>query len=471
MPAFPAVVTLAVILWRIQGPSFWRDEAATQSAVHRPFPALLRMLGNVDAVHGAYYALIWVVVRLGGSGELAVRFPSALAMAVAAGCVTALGRRLVSAPAGLAAGLVYAALPTVSWFGQDARPAAAETALAAVASYLFLRVLDADNSAGEQRRWLHVYAVSLGLLGLTDVFGLLLVPAHALTLLLRHRAHPDRRLFLGWLAAVCRVGAALGPLVALAWTQRGQTSWIRPPGLTGLSTLQRLAGSAALCLVVGMLMVGGIPVVALGSRARGRPDWPARLPAFCLPWLVVPPAVLFTVSQVHPVYTFRYIVFCIPAVALLAGAGLAALGRAAGPAVLVLIVLLGMPGQLGERASDGHGDAIRGVDQIVSVQELPGDAVLYPRGPGMRTFAAAYPYGLVSLHDVSLSQTPARSGTIYGTNAPRALVRERLSPVSRVWVAEADLERPFWPGALTGLGFRQVRSWKVSDVWLLLYAR
>ena len=79
------------------------------------------MLGNVDVVHGLYYALIWVVVRIGGSGEFAVRLPSAVALAIAAAVVTALGRRLVSLQAGLAAGLAFAVLPSVSWF---ARPPA-----------------------------------------------------------------------------------------------------------------------------------------------------------------------------------------------------------------------------------------------------------------------------------------------------------------------------------------------------------
>ena len=140
-PLLPAALTLAVTLWQIQVPSFWRDEAATLSATQRPFLDMVRLLGHQDAVHGAYYVLMWAVIRLGGSGELAARMPSALAMAAAAGVVAVLGRRLVSAWAGLAAGLVFAVLPPVSWFGQDARPFAMETALACVASYLFVRAL------------------------------------------------------------------------------------------------------------------------------------------------------------------------------------------------------------------------------------------------------------------------------------------------------------------------------------------
>ncbi len=92
------------------------------------------MLGRVDVVHGGYYTLIWAVTRLAGSSEFAVRFPSAVAMAAAAAAVTALGQRLVSVQAGLAAGLVMAVLPGVSWYIAFCIPAAALLAGAALAA-------------------------------------------------------------------------------------------------------------------------------------------------------------------------------------------------------------------------------------------------------------------------------------------------------------------------------------------------
>jgi mannosyltransferase len=63
IPACSALITLAVTPWRIDVPSFWRDEGATLSAVHRTLPQLIRMLGQMDAVHGAYYLLMWLLVR------------------------------------------------------------------------------------------------------------------------------------------------------------------------------------------------------------------------------------------------------------------------------------------------------------------------------------------------------------------------------------------------------------------------
>jgi mannosyltransferase len=132
--ACAALVTLAVTLWKIQVPSFWRDESATQSATQRSLADLIAMLGHVDVVHGTYYLLMWLEVRVAGHSELALRLPSALAMAGAAALITMTGSRLVSRRAGLAAGLTFAALPAVSWFAQDARPFAMETAAGAAAS-------------------------------------------------------------------------------------------------------------------------------------------------------------------------------------------------------------------------------------------------------------------------------------------------------------------------------------------------
>lgn len=467
LPVLPALTTLAVTSWRISGPSFWRDEAATLSAAHRPFPALIRLLGHMDAVHGAYYMAMWLVVRVAGSSELVLRLPSALAMAAAAGLTTALGRRLVSPRAGLLAGLAFAGVPAVSWFAQDARPFAAETAAAAAASYLFVQLAD-GAARRQQAAW---YAASLVLLGLANVFGLLLIPAHAVALRLRWRDDGTRAVTRAWLIAAAAAGAAFLPLAWLDWTQRDQLGWLHRPGLSDLLTAERLLGTPGTCLAGAVLLAAGLTISARHGRSRVSADWPGQLLALALPWLLLPPALLLAVSQLTPVYAFRYIVFCIPAAALLLGAGLAAAGRAAAVPGLAVLVLLGLPGQLGERGPAGHCDDIRGVDQIVAAREQPGDAVLYPQGAGTRSLAAAYPFGLARLRDVMLAESPVRAGTISGTDAAAPVVRRRLTQVSRAWVIEVTVPGPGRPAVLGGLPFRLAGAWQVSDLRLWLYQR
>ena len=461
-PACAALVTLAVTLWKIQVPSLWRDEAATQSATQRSFTGLIAMLGHVDVVHGTYYVLMWLQVRLAGHSALALRLPSALAMAAAAALITVTGRRLVSGRAGLAAGLTFAALPAVSWFAQDARPFALETAAGAAASYFLVRL----GEDGGSRRWARCYAASLVVLGLTNLFGLLLIPAHAVTVAAWRGRHPRPALVRRWLRAAALACVVLLPLMAAAWEQRGQVGWLRPPGAAAALATGRLVGSAGLLLAAVVLTGMGLAHAALGRRAGA--DWPARLPALGVPWLVVPPLALIAASQIQPAYTFRYIVFCTPAAALLIGTGLAAAGRVAGAAGLVLIVLLAWPAQLGERGPSGHTDNIRRLDQIVARYERPGDAVLYPQS-GSRALAAAYPYGLIRLRDVMLGESAARSGTIAGTDARAPVVQSRLGRVTRVWVVQSNVPSPGRPAELRALPFRLVRTWQVTVSWLSLY--
>jgi mannosyltransferase len=515
LPLLPAAVTLLAGLYRISGPSFSKDETATLAAVHRSFPQLIRMLGHVDVVHGAYYVLIWVVVRaLGGSSELIVRLPSALAMAAAAYVVTLLGRRLVSGWAGLAAGLTFAILPSVSSYAQDAREGAVLAALAATASYCLLRAADAGPAARRRRGWLAGYGVALALLGFGNLFALLLVAAHGLTLLARvgdppeppdRRSAPsggepprpgaglpessDRRfapsggrpprfgqgLWLGWIIAVLAVLVAVSPVAVVGYSQLHQIHWIQPPGLKDLLTVQRLIGRTSLVLATVVVVAAAVA----WRLARGRPlggCWPGRLVALCLPWLILPPVILLTASLAHPVYTLRYIVFCIPAAALLIGPAMVALGRYAGPAALIALLVIGLPAQVFQRSAVGHGINIRQVDRIVARHRKPGDALLNvssrrgaDKGTGEHTMETAYPYGLARLRDISTGQSPQQSGTLGGTYAPTPVIRARVATVRRIWVVEWMSPRPVV--LLDGLGFRLVRRWDIQGLWLRLYVR
>jgi mannosyltransferase len=492
MTALPPVITFVIMLWGITGSSYWRDEAATLSAAQRPLGNLIRTLGNIDAVHGAYYLVIWVMVHVGGSGELVTRLPSAVAMACAAAAVVAIGRRLISPRAGLASGLVFAVLPEVSLYGQDARPYAIVVALAALASYLLVRAMDAEPAA--RHRWLIGYALSLAALGIVDIFGLLLITAHAVTVGLRwlretgpvraagpdgrggpgpadgpdraERAGAARSLALGWLAAAAAGVLLTSPVLALGYVQRGTLSWLTPPNLAAVTGLHYLVGPAAMAGAVILAVAAGLVVSALPGRERLRANWPGSVPALCLPWLILPPAILLVASVISPVYTLRYVLLCMPAIALLAGAGLASLGWVAGTAGLVVIALLGVPMQRQVRTPDGHMDNIRQADRIVADNRRPGDAVLEFKA---ENFAQAYPYGIRQLIPIAQAESPAQSATLVGTFLPDPVVRQRLTHVSRVWVVEYGHRSPLV--ILNGLDFRLIRVWKTSDIWLFLYQR
>ena len=474
----PPLVMLAMGLWNITGASYWRDEGATLTALHRSFPQLLRMLRNVDAVHGAYYVIMWPLVHAFGTGPVVTRLPSVLAMAVAAAAVAAIGRRLVSPGAGLAAGLTFAILPLISRYAQDARSYAMVAAFGTTASYLLIRAI---GTAGRRRYWLAGYAVCMGLMGILNIFGVLLLAAHAVTVALAclrrddrwrslaaprgGRAAAARSLALGWLAAAVVAVIVASPALAGGISQRGTASWIKPPGRATLVSTSMLVGPWQLIVACALVIVAGVAISARG-RARLRAAWPPQLSALTVPWIVLPPALLIGISFVQPLFVSRYVLYCVPAVALLVGAGLAALGRIAGPAALVVIALLGLSTQLHVRAPNGHGDNIRGVDRVIVQYRQPRDAVIYV-GQDANYFTAAYPYGLAQLDNIAQDKTAAQNAMLVGTTLPVDVVQHRLAGVTRVWAVDAAgyPKSPF----LAGLHIHRLGAWRLGRIWIVLY--
>jgi mannosyltransferase len=474
------------MLWGLSAPSYWRDEADTVSAVSRTLPQLIRLLGHVDAVHGTYYLLLWPIARLFGTDEFVTRLPSAMAMAAAAAGVAAIAGRLRSRRAGLCAGLVFAALPAVSIQGHDARPYAMVTAAAVLASYLLVRVAD-DPRAGRLTR----YGLSLVLLGYMHMFALLLVPAHAIALagLTRNPVRPEegrcgsgggghrtgRQVLLRWLVTVGLAGIMVAPLVAIAWGQRGQIDWISKPGLHAADYLitSLAGGSAASAFLLGFLAVLGVATgdapAPAGRSILGAPSGQAgrRLTWLAAPWLVLPPVTLLAVSQIRPIYYFLYVVFCLPAVALLAGSGLAALSSPVRAAALALVVALVVPTQLAIRVP-GSGGALRHASEVVAANERAGDAVIYPDS-GIPPWYLAYPHGFGALRNIQMQQSGAAAGRLYGTQVPPPVLARRECGVRRIWAVEMG---PRWhdPASYLVPGFRPVHEWEVNDenmrLWL-----
>lgn len=446
------LATLVLMLSGLTARPFWGDEADTISAERRSVPQLLRLLGHVDAVHGLYYLLLWPVVGLAGPGEFAARLPSALAMAAAAGGVTAIARRLTSRPAGLYAGLVFALLPMVTRQAHNARPYALVTAAAVLASYLLPGVAQRPTP-----RRLAGYAAALVLVGYLQMFGLLLIPAHAVAL--AGLAGDSRRAVVRrWLASAGAASLAVAPVAILGWLERSQISWIPQPGWHDAGDLVAtlLAGTAAAAMALALLGLAGL--------ARG-----GRLGWLAGPWLLLPPLLLVVLSEIKPVYNGRYLTFCLPAVALLAGAGLAALPRPAAIVALAATTSLLLPTLWALRAPDG---GMRAVAQFLRAEERPGDAIAYP-GHAIPPWYLAYPDGFAQLRDISLARTGAALGHLYASTVPRPVLDRRERGVRRIWVVQTAPGQD--PAGYLAPGFRLAHEWRLAggttDVWLYTKAR
>ena len=141
----------------------------------------------------------------------------------------------------------------MTFYAQMARSYALETMFATIATYLLFRAWP----DGRWRWWL-AYAAAVALTGLLNMFGLLILAAHGVTLLASARwsgahgqAAAGRRIGpipLRWLAAAVAAVAVLSPLLALARHQQQQISWLARPDYRAIERLlSTTAGSRTWC--------------------------------------------------------------------------------------------------------------------------------------------------------------------------------------------------------------------------------
>ncbi|WP_234365838.1 glycosyltransferase family 39 protein [Streptomyces albireticuli] len=421
----PAVVALALGLWGITGPSAWTDEVVTMDVAQRSGSQLMELLGNLDAVHGLHYVLMHLVGQAVGVGEFTMRVPSAVAVAVAAGGLAWLGRMLGGPRLGLYAGLLLAVMPTASRYAQEARSFAFVMAVAVLATGALVKAL----SGG--RRWAAGYAVLIALLGWFNAMGLLLVAAHMVTVVLRR---PGRRVVVRLLSAQAAGIAAVAPLLVLGFSQRSAVGDVAPVAggtpynyLTWLLTPGQDTLPAALKL---LLTPTALAAVALLVARRHKA--PPLVLAVGAPWLTVPPLVLMAASLGQPLFAYRYLLFCLPALALLIAA---AATVAPLPKRLLLGLLLAVPmavSHLAVRQQDSRPWDTTAVITTLDARAAPGDGVLFS-GARCDLIASAAPETFAHHPDLGTAETAAERGTLDSLPAGPALLDRRLAAASRVW--------------------------------------
>ena len=115
--------------------------------------------------------------------------------------------------------------------------------------------------------------MTLVALGLGNLFALLLVVAHAVTLAWSRREYRvDRGFVLRWAAAVAATLILVSPVAVVGYSELHQIHWIKPPSLYSLLSVERLVGDTLLFLVV-LVIVACAVVVSTGLVST---RWPAR---------------------------------------------------------------------------------------------------------------------------------------------------------------------------------------------------
>jgi mannosyltransferase len=225
--------TLLTLAWSWQ-PSVWFDEAATVSATMRSWPELGRMLQNIDAVHGLYYAGMHLWLDLVGYSPFTLRLPSSVCVGVAAALTVLLVRSRASGRAAVLAGIVFCLLPRVTWMGAEGRSYALTAALAVLLTQVFCAAWRRGPAPRRIRLlWWTLYGVTAFVATVAFIYLAFLVAAHGATALWtmlagRYRDRSVRSSVLGWALSAGTAAVLLLPFALSVVRQSGQVSWIAP---------------------------------------------------------------------------------------------------------------------------------------------------------------------------------------------------------------------------------------------------
>lgn len=382
--ALPVLVTALVVRFQATRPQLWRDELATWWAATRSPAGLDRLTAHIDVVFVAYYRFMHVWTEAFGDSALSLRTPSMIAVAALAGVVAVLGRVLGSSAAGVLGGLVFAALPSTSRYGQEARPYALVALAATTATLLLLLAL-------RHRKWWYWagYTVALCLTGALHMVAVLVLAGHVVAVIWAAVARRSRQPL--WWAGAATV-VALAPIVPLVLRGHRQVGVqlgdrVLPPDVFDIGTLPfgLLGGATIGGAVVALAVVG-----ALLARRDHHPPGGLESDPFAgrgttvLGLMTVAPVLAFVVgAELEPIYTLRYVFFLAAPTALLAGLALSRFRVAGAVTVLLFVAFLGLRDQdLARRSHEASSAPLidyRHAAALVAAHRQPGDAIVYHR--------------------------------------------------------------------------------------------
>jgi len=502
-PVLAAAATMACFgAWGLARYSaMGNDEVASRWAASLSLGHLAHLLRHVDAVHGLYYLMLhgWMAV---GMSPAVLRIPSVIGMSGAAALMVILGRRLTgSGWAGLFAGLIMATTTSVSYYAQTARSYALVFACVLGQTLALVSVLQAEKARAEGSRltrgWL-VYGALVTLGGYLNEMALLVLAAHAVTLLLTRAGGRAAR---HWTVTAAAGVTLLAPLLVLSALQHAAVSWIVRPDLDQVRLLYHDyfgATFTSALLVFACAVVAVLPAGRWRRRLRDRtvPGSPGPsiggigLPAVAAPLLLVPAVALLLESVIAPpLYQERYVLYGEAGAALLAGAGAYRAGRwlaeaahrreliaVPGVAVCLGVLLLQLAAQRGVRTPESRAFNFGGPSFYVGAHAHRGDGVLF-MDSFYRKAELGYPGEFRKTRDLALAVAPAVTASYLGANKPFTAVHPLMLSHRRIWVI-GYLPSPGLPAGLLREesvvlrhDFRRVVVRGYRGIWLTLWEK
>src|SRR5215469_292447 len=364
----------------LAGKPFWFDETFSVEIARLGWPSFLHLLWWREANMSLYYVLLRIWLHFGES-PFFIRSLSAVFSTATIPAIYRLGSMLYDRRVGLIAAAVLAFNGYDIRYAQEARSYSLFVLLATLSSGFLIAYLKKPTRRNRVR-----YVICSILAVYAHFYALLLIVAHYLAVWLRKkRINEEQSMSKGSDAAALlrrawiAIGFAVLPLlIFVAKTGAGPIRLIQRPGIHDLVRFSVYFTNGWPLIYLVACLVAQLPV-RKNLFERG-PDWKKWRVQFLFIWLLFPIVLTVLLSFARPVFLPRYMIFCIPALLLLAAAGLATVRPAWLSAVLVAFVLL-----LSARFVpfvyahdfDDERDASVAAANLILDQFQPGDAAVF----------------------------------------------------------------------------------------------
>jgi mannosyltransferase len=328
------VLGAALRFLRIGQTGLWSDEAFSVVVTWDPWSAIPSLIERVDSHPPLYYFLLKAWIAIAGSGEGAVRIPSA-AMSLGSVALTyAFARRVASRGTAVLAAFLVAVSSLQIMAAQEARMYAMLGCFVLWSTFVLLNAVE----RGGALRWT-AYVVLSVLVIYTHYLGGLVLIAHGIWV-----AGYERRHLRSWMAAIAAVAVLYTPWMPVFWHQvvhRQGWTWYRDPvsyqTLTGLLGLYAFGGSllgmptfyfsnARISPIGQILLLLPFLVLLWRGVTAFRSD-PRRLALIVLPPVVTIGA-MFAISLAAPMFYSRWFSFLYPFYAIILARGIIDVGGA-----------------------------------------------------------------------------------------------------------------------------------------------
>lgn len=371
--ASPVLVALITVLLGVlsfhdlAAKTIWFDEGASIGIARLGWGSFARILWRREANMSLYYVALRFWLQFGDS-PFFVRALSVFFALPTVSAVFLLGKRMFNSQTGIIASFLLAINAFELSHAQQARSYSLMIALCAWSSLYFLEYFEASS-----RKTRAFYIGTCVLAIYAHFFSVLLIATQWLWLRLRDpkRSVLESRRVLRWILLFT------SPLlVFIAKTGAGPLRWIARPGWREVSDLAlALCGNGGPILVLAYAAASA--AIFFSRWSDNTQMWNVR---FLVLWLLAPIATILLASWARPLFLTRYFAFCLPALCLLAAAGISRLrSKLAIAAALLLFGGLSLHGDLlyYQHDFDLKREDWRVATQYVRANASPNDAVLF----------------------------------------------------------------------------------------------